>query len=99
MERKSLIDDSMQGVGVKGAGGAKGKGKGGSTDTIKVAAAVAVLVIGLGLIGWSQGLFDGFLKPKREDPMKSITAEQKAQIQKAEKDREKLEKQIPPSGS
>lgn len=98
---KSLIDESMAGVGVKNPGGRPGKSEGAAkaaADRIKLIVAVVVLTIGLGLIGYSQGLFD-FLKPKPPDITKTFTPEQQEAYRKADEAKEKLNKEVPPSGS
>lgn len=98
---KSLLDDSMSKIGTKGGEPgkpSKGGGGGPSADRIKLIVAVVVLAIGVGLIAWSQGWFD-FLKPAPPDITKTFTPEQQEAYKKADAEKAKLEKEIPPSGS
>lgn len=98
---KSLIDESMAVIGDKNAVKKPGKSEGAakaSADRIKLIIAIVVLTIGVGLIGYSQGWFD-FLKPKPPDITKTFTPEQQEAYKKADAEKEKLNKEIPPSGS
>lgn len=102
MAGKSLIDDSMSGIGNKGGGGGGGGGKGksgGSNDKIKMIVAVVGLVAGLCLIGYSQGMFDSILKSKPKDVTKTFTPEQQETYKKAQQEKERLDREVPPSGS
>lgn len=95
---KSLIDESMAGIGDKNAGRKAATSSKASADRIKLIVAIVVLTIGLGLIGYSQGLFD-FMKPKPPDITKTFTPEQQEAYRKADEMKEKLNREIPPSGS
>lgn len=98
---KSLIDESMSGIGDKNAARKGGKTEGAakaSADRIKLVVAIVVLTVGVGLIGYSQGLFD-FLKPKPVDITTTFTPEQQEAYKKADAAKEKLNKEVPPSGS
>lgn len=96
-QRGSLVEESMSSIGSKSSGG-KTSGDGGK-DRIKIIAAVIMLVLGLGLIAYTQGMFDFATKPKYVDPLTQMTPEQKAKYEATEKARERLMKEIPPSGS